>query len=300
MPRPRFLILASNALFATLILAGCDRLGAFNSLQAGDIKPDIPNLPYGPDPRQKMDIYLPTPQARPAPLIVWFYGGSWDSGEKAKYAFVAKRFVEMGYGVAIPDYRLVPKIRYPDFVKDGALAVAAAQKFAQNHPGEIAGDRLVLAGHSAGAYNAVQIVANPAFLNEARLTRDDIAGIIGLSGPYDFYPYDVAATQIAFGDTPADDSQPVNQDLTDMPPLLLITGEADRTVFPRNSIKLAELAPQATLVKIPDMGHVGTVVALGTFLTGDVRVTAPIQTFLHDIAPTSKQEQVVSMSQKRP
>jgi len=285
MPRPKLFIIAANALLATFLLAGCDKLGAFNSLQAGDLTPDLADIPYGPDPRQKMDIYLPPAHLRPAPLIVWFYGGSWDSGDKRKYAFVAKRFIEMGYGVAIPDYRLVPAVHYPAFVADGARAVAFAQQYAVSHPTEIDDKKLVLAGHSAGAYNAVQLVANPAFLHNVGMARDDIAGIIGLSGPYDFYPYDVTATQIAFGDTAAKDSQPVNQDLHDMPPLLLITGEDDHTVFPRNSIRLAALAPHATLVKIPDTGHVGTVVGLGTFLTGDRRITTPIKTFLHDVAP---------------
>ncbi|OKH87749.1 alpha/beta hydrolase [Thalassospira sp. TSL5-1] len=285
MPRPRLLVLASNALMATLLLAGCDRLGAFNSLQAGDIKPAITDLPYGPDARQKMDIYLPTRAQRPAPLMIWFYGGAWRSGDKAKYAFVAKRFTDMGYAVAIPDYRLAPKVTYPAFVQDSAQAVKTAKAFAQEHPADISGQKLILAGHSAGAYNAMQLVARQTFLQKVGLTRDDIAGIIGLSGPYDFYPYDVESTRSAFDDTPGRESQPVNQDLATMPPLLLITGEADHTVLPRNSIRLAKLAPNATLVKIPDMSHVGTVVALGTFLTGDARVTKPIDQFLAKVAP---------------
>jgi acetyl esterase/lipase len=285
MARPKLFILATNTLLATLFLAGCDKLAAFNRLQAGDLSPDRADLSYGPDARQKMDIYLPPPHLRPAPLIVWFYGGSWDSGDKRKYAFVAKRFVDMGYAVAIPDYRLVPDMQYPVFVADGAQAVAVAQKYAARHADDLDGRKLVLAGHSAGAYNAMQLVANPKFLRNVGMARSDIAGIIGLSGPYDFYPYDVRATQIAFGDTPADDSQPVHQNLQGMPPLLLITGEDDRTVLPRNSIRLAEMVPQATLVKIPDTGHIGTIVGLGTFLTGNERILKPIKTFLHDVAP---------------
>ncbi|WP_085579289.1 alpha/beta hydrolase [Thalassospira mesophila] len=287
MPRPKLFIIATNALLATLLLAGCDKLGAFNSLQAGNLTPDRADLPYGPDARQKIDIYLPPAHQRPAPLIVWFYGGSWDSGDKRKYAFVAKRFVDMGYAVAIPDYRLVPAVHYPAFITDGAMAVAFAHTYAASHPENISRTELVLAGHSAGAYNAVQLVANRDFLRDVGMKRADIAGIIGLSGPYDFYPYDVSATKIAFGTTGADDSQPVNQDLHDMPPLLLITGEDDHTVFPRNSIRLAALAPDAKLVTIPGTGHVGTVVGLGTFLTGDTRITAPIGHFLARVAPVN-------------
>jgi acetyl esterase/lipase len=282
----RLLRLATRLLLLPALLAGCDRLAAFNSLQAGSYTADLAGLSYGDNPRQRLDLYFPAENKRPAPLIVWFYGGSWDSGAREKYAFVAKRFTEMGYAVAIPDYRLVPDAQYPAFVEDGAMALAFLMKYRDAHPGQLAQIPPVLAGHSAGAYNALQMVANPAFLTSVDLSRDDIAGIIGLSGPYDFYPYDVTATQTAFGTTPANQSQPVDQDLTGMPPMLLITGDADKTVFPRNSIRMAKLAPDARLVIIPGASHIDTVIGLGTVLTGDTRIVNPIADFLQKVTHT--------------
>ncbi|WP_404422755.1 alpha/beta hydrolase [Thalassospira australica] len=272
--------LTANALIAALFLAGCDKLAAFNHLQAGDYQPTIADLQYGDADRQKLDLYLPSDRTKPAPLIVWFYGGSWDSGDKAKYAFVAKRFTEMGYAVAIPDYRLVPEIRFPEFIKDGAKALAFIKQYSHDHPDRITTGPIILAGHSAGAYNAVQLVADQSYLASVGMTANDIAGIIGLSGPYDFYPYDVRATQIAFGNTHATQSQPVEQDLSHMPPLLLITGNRDHTVYPRNSIRLAELAPNTKLVIIKDTGHAGTLIALGSVLTENRAVLEPVREFL--------------------
>ena len=276
----RILTLTANALIAALFLVGCDKLTAFNKLQSGTYHPTYANISYGDAPRQKLDLYLPADKSTPAPLIVWFYGGSWDAGDKDKYAFVAKRFTDMGYAVAIPDYRLVPEVHFPKFVEDCARAVGFMKGYQIEHPDQITPGPLMLAGHSAGAYNAVQMVADPVFLGAYSMNVNDIAGIIGLSGPYDFYPYDVSATQKAFGDTIAAVSQPVEMDLSHMPPMLLITGTADETVYPRNSRRLAELAPDAQLVEIPDADHAGTLIALGTYVTSNDAVLNPVKSFL--------------------
>lgn len=285
----KFLTITSNSLIAVVLLAGCDKLGAYNHWQAGDMVADVAALSYGPDGRQVLDLYLPEESMQPAPLLVWFYGGSWNSGDRSKYAFVAKRFNELGYAVAIPDYRLVPDVHFPAFIEDGASAVAYVKQYAAQHPDQIKHGPIMLAGHSAGAYNAVQMVSDPVYLKAVDLDASDIAGIIGLSGPYDFYPYDVSATQNAFGETPAGESQPVEMDLAHMPPLLLVTGTQDHTVYPRNSRQLAELAPKAELVEVPDTGHAGTLIALGFYLTTDEQVLAPVKQFLRKHLPTAKQ-----------
>ncbi len=283
----RIVSFAATSVVSILLLAGCDKLGAYNYWQAGDFKPDIADLSYGDDTRQKLDLYLPDVAVQPAPLLIWFYGGSWDSGDKEKYAFVAKRFTELGYAVAIPDYRLVPDVHFPAFIEDSASAIAFMKDYAKNHGTQIKTGPVMLAGHSAGAYNAVQVVADPAYLRDVGLASDDIAGIIGLSGPYDFHPYDVSATQIAFGDTPANKSQPVEMDLSAMPPLLLITGNRDHTVFPRNSRRLAEIAPNAKLVEIEETGHARTLISLGFYLTTNDAVLGPVSEFLGQHLPSS-------------
>ncbi len=266
-----------------LLLTGCSALGMYNHLQVGGLQPSVANLAYGDHPRQALDLYLPDNSARPAPLLVWFYGGGWDSGDKAHYAFVASRFNALGYAVAIPDYRLVPEVRFPAFVSDGAEALRRLMDYAEQHPATLAPAPLVLAGHSAGAYIAVQLVADPRYLARVGLARQDIAGIIGLSGPYDFYPYVPGPAQAAFGGAPPRESQPVLQDLSQMPPLLLITGDSDTTVLPLNSVHLAEAAPAARLERVAGMSHAGTLLALGSFATSNDQVLWPITDFLDAI-----------------
>lgn len=290
----RFFTVTASSIVATFLLAGCDKLGAYNHWQASDTKPDIANVSYGADDRQVLDLYLPDVQAQPAPVVIWFYGGSWDAGNKAQYAFVAKRFTEMGYAVAIPDYRLVPDVHFPQFIEDCARAVAFMKNFGEQNPNKIAAGPMIVAGHSAGAYNAVQLVADPDYLRAVEMHASNIAGIIGLSGPYDFYPYDVKATQNAFGDTPAVKSQPVEMDLTHMPPLLLITGTRDHTVYPRNSRNLAKLTPDTKLVEIPEAGHAGTLIALGFYLTTNDDVLEPVTSFLRVHLPTVSDKPLVA------
>jgi acetyl esterase/lipase len=270
-------------MLSALLLAGCSALGLYNHLQVGGLQPSVANLAYGDHPRQTLDLYLPDKTASPAPLLVWFYGGGWDSGDKAHYAFVASRFNELGYAVAIPDYRLVPEVQFPAFVSDGAEALRRLVEYADQHPDTLAPQPLVLAGHSAGAYIAVQLVADPTYLARVGLARQDIAGIIGLSGPYDFYPYVAGPARAAFGDAPARESQPVLQDLSQMPPLLLITGDRDTTVLPLNSVHLAEAAPAARLERVAGMAHTGTLLALGSFATSNEQVLRPITEFLNAI-----------------
>lgn len=285
----RFFGVTANSLLALFVLTGCDKLGAYNTWQAGSYEPDFNGLSYGHDIRQVVDLYLPNRTARPAPLLIWLYGGSWNSGDRAKYAFIAKRFNQLGYAVAIPDYRLFPDVRFPAFLEDTASAIGFLSHYAAQNPDQLQQSPVILAGHSAGAYNAVQVVADQNYLKSVGLPPSHIAGVIGLSGPYDFYPYDVRATQNAFGDTPPERSQPVAMDLTSMPPLLLITGNRDQTVFPRNSRKLADLAPDAIYVEIEDTGHAGTLIALGFYLTTNKSVLDPVEQFLRDQLPSLPQ-----------
>jgi acetyl esterase/lipase len=273
--------LAGTPLRDTLA-AAFSPLGIFNTLQAGIYRPDVANLPYGDHPRQTLDVYLPAATDKPAPLLVWFYGGAWDSGDKRHYRFVARRFTAMGYAVAIPDYRLVPEVQFPAFVEDAAAALARLTGYAEQTE-RLAAGAMLLAGHSAGAYIAVQVTADPGYLAQHKVSTNRVAGIIGLAGPYDFHPYDVQASQAAFGSAPASASQPVAQDLAHMPPLLLITGDNDTTVRPRNSIKLAEAAPRAEVVKVKGASHVDVLLGLGVRITTRDAVLQPIEAFVENL-----------------
>lgn len=241
-------------------LARCSPADVLNSLTPGDGVVRQRDIAYAAGPRHALDSYAP--RDRPAAAtIVFLYGGAWRSGSKALYGFVGNTLARAGFTVAIPDYRLYPAVRYPDFLRDNAAAVA----FVQAHPAEFA-PPVFLMGHSAGAYNAAMLALDRQWLAAAGGSADQIRGLIGLAGPYDFLPM-TGDTRAVFGaavDDPA--TQPVRYARADAPPALLLAGADDRTVKPRNTQALAarlEAAGAAVRVAItPGLGHVGLLLAI--------------------------------------
>jgi acetyl esterase/lipase len=250
-------------------LAACSPLGLMNALvpkDAGSTRA-VADLAYGPHPRQRFDIYVPEAGVggRPAPLLLFVYGGSWRQGDKANYAFVGRAFAAQGFVTAIPDYRIVPEVRYPDFVIDCGRALAAFRQRAPDFGGD--GGPVFLAGHSAGAYNAVMLALAPELQAAACINRQVIAAVAGLSGPYDFLPLRVRSTREAFGGM--DDleaTQPVNRARGDAPPMLLVNGTDDDVVEARNIHRLQEKLQAAGSVAVAreyaGLGHAGTLIGI--------------------------------------
>ena len=233
------------------------------------------DLAYGPGARQRLDLYRPDGADDDAPILVFFYGGNWQSGSKDLYRFVGQAFASRGYVTAIPDYRVYPEARYPTFIEDGALAAT----WLEARPTTAGARQVFLAGHSAGAYIAAMLALDPRWLGEATTGSGcrRIAAMAGLAGPYDFLPLKDATLKEIFGPGPASPaSQPINHVAAGDPPMLLATGTDDRTVRPRNSVALAErleaAGVAAELIEYPGLGHIGIVAALAAPL----RFVAPV------------------------
>lgn len=217
-------------------------------------------VPFGPNVRQRLDIYAPRQGSAGRPVLVFFYGGNWDSGDRADYGFVGRAFAALGYVTVIPDYRHAHEQPYPAFMADAGAALAWVRENVAAHGGDPA--RIIVAGHSAGAYIAVTLALDPRWG-----AADRIGAAIGLAGPYDFLPFDSPVTERTFGhavDLPA--TQPVNFARLDAPPLLLITGDADTVVRPRHSAVLAarlrEAGGDAALILYPGISHTGPLKAI--------------------------------------
>lgn len=246
------------------LAAACSPAALVNGLTPSDGYTLERGVAYGDDPRQAMDIYRPDDPRPGAPVIVFFYGGRWSSGERASYRFVGQAFASRGFTTVIPDYRLYPEVRWRGFLSDGADAVAAVRARLAGPDGPPA---LVLAGHSAGAYIAAMLTLDRHWLERAGVPPDAVAGLVGLSGPYDFLPLREADLKEIFGPGEAGrDTQPVTFAGPGAPPAFLATGERDTTVLPRNSRRLAaELqgaGVPARLEIYPGLGHVTLVGAL--------------------------------------
>ena len=273
-------------LLAALAMTGCSRLGAFNAVIPKDAGVTLVarDVAYGADPRQTLDVYAPTKLDKPAGMIVFVYGGSWNSGSKSDYAFAARALAARGYVTVVFDYRLVPAIRYPAFVQDTARALAWSWRNAGRYGADP--DHVYLLGHSAGAYNAMMVTLAPEFLRAEGLSPSIIRAAAGLSGPYDFLPLAVDETRQAFaGVKDLERTQPINRVRRggDVPPILVATGDADEFVYPRNTAKLAAALRAAghTVEEKHYAGvdHVGPLLALSRPLRGKAPVLDDVTGF---------------------
>jgi acetyl esterase/lipase len=254
------------ALLAPIALTACSPLATFNSLvpRDGGVTRAVTSAAFGSHPRQRLDLYRPAKATAGAglPIIVFLYGGSWNSGDRGGYAFAGQALASRGFLVAVPDYRLVPEVRFPAFLQDNAAAVRWVIAHSARHGGDPS--RIVLVGHSAGAYNVAMLALDPRWLGKDRAA---IRGFAGLAGPYDFLPLDGPVTQAAFGaEREPATTQPITFVSADDPPALLLHGGKDRTVFVRNSqqlqARLQAVGVDARLKIYPDVGHVGIMTAL--------------------------------------
>ncbi|QZD86980.1 alpha/beta hydrolase [Qipengyuania psychrotolerans] len=199
---------------------------------------------YGDNPSQKLLVYRSGSAQEPQPVFVFFHGGAWAHGDPDDYGFVARNMAAQGYVVVLGGYRLNEAGRYPAMLQDTAATVAWVHENIAGHGGDPG--RIVLSGHSAGAYNAVQVALEDRWLEEAGAPSGAVRGVVGLSGPYDFYPFDTDRSRAAFGSVGAGaESQPVAHTSADAPPMLLVHGEADTVVKIRNSQALAAQLQEA-------------------------------------------------------
>ena len=263
-----------------------DPLAGFNALMPKDRGSArvAQGLAYGDGPRLKLDVYAPrTPAARPRPVIVFLYGGSWSSGHRQGYAFAGRALAARGFLVLVPDHRPVPEVRYPDFLRDCAAAVRWARRNAGRFGGD--GERIVLVGHSAGAYNGAMLALDPSLLGADRAA---VRGFAGLAGPYDFLPLDDPSTIAAFGQWPrAEETQPIRYAAPGAPPALLLHGADDIRVKPRNSRALAArleaVGADVRLKLYPHLGHVGILTALAIPFRRQAPVLADVAAFANEV-----------------
>jgi acetyl esterase/lipase len=264
--RFRRLRIGTMVLLAAALLGGCSPLVTLNQwLVPSDGYVLSGGLGYGPDPRQQVDVYVPARLDQPAPVVVFFYGGSWRSGSRAYYRFVGEALTSRGVIAVVPDYRLYPDVQFPAFVEDGARVVRWVHEHIAQYGGST--DRLFLMGHSAGAHIAALLATDPRYLAAHDLPRSTVRGLIGMAGPYAIDPQRYRITRAVFA--PAEDAaatQPVSFVDGTVPPMLLLHGADDRTVYPINSRLLAERVTDrggcARLIEYPDLGHIGIVLAL--------------------------------------
>lgn len=243
------------------------------------------DIAFGPLAEHRLDVYLPKLAAQaPRPLIVFWHGGRWSFGDKSEYRFVGTALAALGCVAVVPNYRHYPQVKMSGFLADAATAA----RWALEHAAEYGADprRVYVMGHSAGAHLAAMLALDRRYLQAAGVTEDTrLAGVIGLSGPYDFLPLEEADVQDMFG-PPAHypQSQPINYVNAAAPPMLLAHGLLDETVRPKNSRNLAgalqNAGAQVTLLLYERVTHAGTVAALSPLALRAPPISAAIAAFL--------------------
>ena len=293
-------LLLGGAGLALLALIGCSPAGLLNGVSriAGDggVRVAVRGAAYGADPRQKLDVYVPekSPAGARLPVVIFFYGGGWVDGDRGDYAFAGRAYAAQGFVAVVADYRLVPQVRFPAFIEDGALAV----KWARDNVARYGGDpaRISVAGHSAGSYIAAMLALDRHYLTDIGVDPRTIRAAALLSGPYDFYPFTDQRSRDALGQWPRPaETQPISFARPDAPPMLLLHGTADTVVRPYNSeqlaAKLTALGAPVELRLYPDKSHIDTIKSLSPAFRGSTPALADSIAFLrrHSALPTSRQ-----------
>jgi len=239
---------------------------------------------YGEHARQRLDVYVPD-GADEAPVVVFFYGGRWSEGSRSGYRFVGQALASRGFVAVIPDYRLYPEVTFPAFVEDGAQAVAWVRRHVERYGGDR--DALFVMGHSAGAHIAAMLALRPAYLRAADASRDDLAGMIGLAGPYDFEMTSEDLREIFGPPARYPLSQPIRYADGDGPPLLLLHGGADSTVHAEDTHRLAEAVAAAggpvTKKVYPGIGHIRIVAVMAAPLRWLGETLADVAAFVRRV-----------------
>ncbi|WP_428490670.1 alpha/beta hydrolase [Rhodopila sp.] len=253
-----------------MLLAACSPAALLNltAPRAGVTRSS--DIAYAPGPDHALDIYAPSHRCADAPVVVFFYGGGWESGSRGGYRFVGASMAARGVVTVIPDYRLYPTVRFPAFMRDAAEAVA----WTRAHVAQYGGDpnRLFLMGHSAGGQIATLLALDGTYLRADGVDPRQIRGVIGLAGPYDFLPLRSRTLKAIFGpETEWPRSQPINYVTSAAPPMMLAAGTADDTVDPGNTTRLAARLRQDGVAVdehlYPGLGHKLLIGAFASVLT---------------------------------
>lgn len=268
------------------LAAACSPLGLLNAVspREGRVRRVARDIAYGPHPRQQMDVYSPDLEAgETAPVLVFFYGGGWDSGSRTLYGWAAQALAAQGFVVAMPDYRIVPDVLFPVFIEDAATATAKAAEVAVRYGGDP--ERLGVIGHSAGAHLAMMIALDRRYM--AAVGQPNlIRAAAGLAGPYEFLPFDVAASINAFGRAPDPlMTQPVTFVRADAPPLWLGHGTEDVVVHDDDTVilndRMRAVGGRSEAKLYPGLNHADLVATFSPLFRKKAPVLADVTAFFH-------------------
>lgn len=267
-----------------LALGACSPRRAVERVLLGKSYELSRDLPYGPDPRQRLDVYGPRQRPPDMPVVVFLYGGRWQGGSRDLYQLLGDAFAREGVMAVVPDYRLSPQVSFPGWVEDAARAV----RWVRDSIGRFGGDpgRIFVVGHSAGAHTAMLLALDSSYLRAAGVPPGAVRGFAGLAGPVatTWTDPDVQALMGPREGWPG--TYPLTYARGDAAPILLLHGGRDRTVNPANAGRLAAAIRArggcASDKVYRGLDHVGIVIALSLPRFHLAPVMADLLEFLRD------------------
>ena len=193
------------------------------------------------DGKDRLDLYIPAGVAN-APVIFSIHGGVLMAGDRSEEAFVGQRFAAAGFLTVVISYRLSPDVSHPAHVQDAAAALAWVKRNVRQHGGDA--DRIVVIGHSAGAYLAMLLATDTRYLAAHGLSARDITGLVPVSGFFWVEKPGVGPdrpTSIWGTDRKAwIDASPAHHVHAALPPVLFIDTDGDEDWRQQQNLDMAE------------------------------------------------------------
>ena len=225
------------------------------------------NVAYGLKARHRLDLYA-SEQEGENPLIVFVHGGAWSHGDKKDYRFVGESFAREGFDVAVINYHLAPQHIFPSSVDDLTLALNYLAQ--QKQRLKISAQKIVLMGHSAGAFNIMSALYNPKPYE--LICKTEIRAVIGLAGPYHFdYKGDPLCEDAFDQQVPFQQVMPFYFVESNTVRHYLFTAENDRIVHRSNAVDLDQMLKEkgnhSQILDVPKTGHLTVMGSVSTLFS---------------------------------
>lgn len=218
------------------------------------------NVAYGLRARHRLDLFHTQTPREHRPLIVFVHGGAWMHGDKKDYRFIGEAFAKEGFDVAVINYHLAPEHIFPASIDDLSLALNYLNVHQLKY--QISTEKVVLMGHSAGAFNVMSALYHPKPYEIQ--CRSQITAIIGLAGPYHFdYKGDPICADAFDQNRPYQEVMPYYFVESNRVKHYLLVAENDDVVGLRNAVdldrRLKEKGNYSQLWTVPRIGHISMI-----------------------------------------
>ncbi|MDN5541836.1 MAG: alpha/beta hydrolase, partial [Acinetobacter sp.] len=218
------------------------------------------NVAYGLRARHRLDLFRTQTPREHRPLIVFVHGGAWMHGDKKDYRFIGEAFAKEGFDVAVINYHLAPEHIFPASIDDLSLALNYLNVHQLKY--QISTEKVVLMGHSAGAFNVMSALYHPKPYEIQ--CRSQITAIIGLAGPYHFdYKGDPICADAFDQNRPYQEVMPYYFVESNTVKHYLLVAENDDVVGLSNAVdldrRLKEKGNYSQLWTVPRIGHISMI-----------------------------------------